>query len=92
MLRTILFILTALLWLSFSHGQEQRLRKIPGVSHPTDYWAELAPLVAAAMMTKSSPDEERVSLTRTPVWQSVYTLGPSDTLTLAVYDRPDLTR
>lgn len=92
MFRLSLLIFAAFLWLSFSQGQEQRLRQLPGGSHPTDYWEELAPLEASARMPKSAPVEERVSPTRTPVWQSVYTLGPGDTLTLAVYDRPDLTR
>jgi polysaccharide export outer membrane protein len=92
MIRPFVLLFSAILGLSFSQGQEQRLRKLPTGTHPTDYWAELSPVQASSMTTKAAPVEERVSPTRTPVWQSVYTLGPGDTLTLSVYDRPDLTR
>lgn len=66
------------------------MRALPDAgNHPSDHWEELKPL---AKQPIEPVHEVRVVPTRTPVWQTRYTLGPGDALTFSIYDRPDLTR
>jgi polysaccharide biosynthesis/export protein len=81
-------LLLALLLPLAAGAQEQRLRGIPVIGQPADYWEDLAP-VDLPMQDKV---EARLTPVEVPSWQTRYTLGPGDTLNFSVYDREDLAR
>ena len=82
------FLLSALLFTPIAKSGEPRLRPAPVGNQATDYWEELEPVD-----DKSGKIETvRIQPTPVPAWQTRYTLGPGDTVTFSIYDRPDLTR
>ena len=84
-------LITLILTLSLpilAGAQEQRLRGIPVGESPADYWEELSDVAPQPLELK----EVRVTPSKTPAWQTRYTLGPGDTLNFSVYDRADLAR
>lgn len=76
--------------LSVSSGQEVRVRALSApANEPWQHWKELSPPDHHPIEEKT---ERRISPVSVPAWQTRYTLGPGDTLTFSIYDRPDLTR
>lgn len=69
-------------------AQEQRLRGIPVGENPSDYWEDLAPVESATALKAG----DRITPSKSPSWQTRYTLGAGDTLNFSVYDRADLAR
>ncbi len=83
----LLICLCLLLPVRDAGAQEPRLHAAPEPPSPSEYWEDLRPPEAA------EPEPEiRVVPSRSPVWQSRYTLGPGDTLNFSIYDRADLSR
>jgi len=73
----------------FPQAQELRLRGDRDSSpRAADYWDELEPVP----VEPAAPEKPRIDPVEIPAWQTRYTLGPGDTLTFSIYDRPDLTR
>jgi polysaccharide biosynthesis/export protein len=69
-------------------AQEQRLRGVPEIPNPAEYWEDLAPLE----MKLEEKKDIRINPIEIPAWQTRYTLGAGDTLNFSVYDRADLAR
>ncbi|MBP6601024.1 MAG: polysaccharide biosynthesis/export family protein [Verrucomicrobiales bacterium] len=69
-------------------AQELRLRGVPEIPSPSEYWETLAPLEMKLVEKK----EQRVTPAEVPAWQTRYTLGAGDALNFSVYDRADLAR
>lgn len=83
-------ILAAVSLFSLAHSQEVRVRSLSApASAPWQYWSQLSPPDKNPI---GSQPERRLSPVGVPAWQTRYTLGPGDTLTFSIYDRPDLTR
>jgi len=84
-------LLAAASLLSVLEGQEVRVRALPAPTNDASaYWEELRPLDDKQPIEAET--EYRVTPVGIPAWQTRYTLGPGDTLTFSIYDRPDLTR
>lgn len=90
-MRLLPLALLSALFLPFGAGaQEPRVRAVPAGERATDYWTELEDI---PMPPATRPKAEaRVTPSKSPAWQSRYTLGPGDTLNFSVYDRADLAR
>ncbi len=90
MKRTILALLASISAFSVTSGQEVRVRALSApANEPWQHWTELSPPDKQPI---EDCEENRVSPVSIPAWQTRYTLGPGDTLTFSIYDRPDLTR
>ncbi len=85
-----LAILLLVLPSCFVGAQEPRVRAVPVGQRPSDYWMDLEDI--PRVPPPPAKTEPRIAPTKTPAWQTRYTLGPGDTLNFSIYDRADLAR
>ncbi len=82
---TITTLLFSILAVSLVRSEESKLRAIPagkGVFRTID----------PGHQTFQEKEAARLKPVSVPAWQTKYTLGPGDTLSFSIYDRPDLRR